>query len=74
VHSPTTRQEHADADGQSVGLNETFSVSGEDLMYPADPSGSPGNTYNCLCFLEYGVDGGNADASDVDLSALDEGG
>lgn len=43
-----TRADHADADGQTVGLDEPFSVGGEDLMYPGDPDGSPDNTINCV--------------------------
>lgn len=44
-----TRDAHAAAHGQTVGLNEMFLVDGENLMYPGDPQGSPGNVVNCLC-------------------------
>jgi SPP1 gp7 family putative phage head morphogenesis protein len=44
-----TRPDHLDADGQVVGMEESFSVGGEGLMYPGDPSGSPDNTINCRC-------------------------
>lgn len=44
-----TREAHAAAHGQTVGLNELFLVDGENLMYPGDPQGSPGNIINCLC-------------------------
>jgi HK97 family phage portal protein len=44
-----TRDAHSEAHGQTVGLSEMFSVDGENLMYPGDPSGSPGNIINCLC-------------------------
>jgi HK97 family phage portal protein len=44
-----TRDAHAAAHGQTVGLNEMFLVDGENLMYPGDPQGSPGNVINCLC-------------------------
>lgn len=44
-----TRDAHAAAHGQTVGLNEMFLVDGENLMYPGDPQGSPGNIINCLC-------------------------
>ena len=47
------RPEHAAADGQQVGLNEPFSVGGEDLMYPGDPSGSAAMTINCRCSVSY---------------------
>ena len=44
-----TREDHADADGQIVGTDETFLVGGESLEYPGDPAGSAGNTINCQC-------------------------
>ena len=43
-----TRPEHAEADGQVVGVDEPFIVGGEKLMFPGDRSGSPWNTYNCF--------------------------
>ena len=43
------RDAHADADGQTVRNNEYFIVGGEQLFYPKDPAGSPGNTINCRC-------------------------
>jgi hypothetical protein len=44
-----TRPEHAFADGQSVDINESFDVGGEELEYPGDPNGSAGNIINCRC-------------------------
>ena len=46
-----SRPEHMAANGQKVGLYETFSVGGENLQYPGDPAGSAANTINCLCSL-----------------------
>ncbi len=46
-----TRDEHAMADGQVVGVDESFTVGGEKLMYPGDRNGSPWNTYNCRCTM-----------------------
>lgn len=46
-----SREAHKAADGQTVGLNESFNVDGEMLSYPCDPAGSPGNTINCLCSI-----------------------
>jgi hypothetical protein len=43
-----TRESHADADGQQVGLNESFSVGGVELAYPGDPSGPPEEVINCF--------------------------
>ena len=44
-----TREEHAEAHGQVVGVDEPFNVGGEELMYPQDPDGSAGNVINCQC-------------------------
>lgn len=44
-----TRDDHADADGQTVDINEKFEVGGEEMEYPGDMSASPGNVYNCRC-------------------------
>ena len=48
-----TRDAHRDADGQRVGMNETFTVDGEQLRYPGDTSGSAENTINCRCVVAY---------------------
>lgn len=48
-----TRESHSEANGQVVGLKETFIVDGEDLMYPGDPSGSPENVINCRCAVVF---------------------
>lgn len=47
------RNEHRRAHGQTVALNQTFEVGGEQLMVPLDPSGSPSNVINCRCRAEY---------------------
>ena len=44
-----TRPEHAEADGQVVGVDKPFIVGGEKLMFPGDRSGSGWNIYNCRC-------------------------
>ena len=44
-----TREWHAAADGQTVGLDEPFIVEGEALDFPGDPNGSPENIINCRC-------------------------
>jgi len=46
-----TRDWHAAADGQRVGINEPFIVMGEPLQYPGDPAGSPSNVINCRCTI-----------------------
>lgn len=52
VMDARTRPEHADANGQTVPLGETFSVGGEDLDYPGS-GGDAGNNINCRCFITY---------------------
>lgn len=44
-----TRPAHAAASGQTVPINENFTVDGESLAFPGDPSGSAGNTIACRC-------------------------
>ena len=44
-----TRDSHAEANGQVVPMDEPFSVGGEDMMYPGDPSCSADNVVNCRC-------------------------
>ena len=43
------RPGHRLADGQIRFLSQPFIVSGEPLMAPGDPSGSPWNVINCRC-------------------------
>lgn len=43
-----TRRTHLDVDGETVGINDTFS---NGLEYPADPSGDPAEVYNCRCSM-----------------------
>lgn len=44
-----TRDDHAEADGQTVAINEPFTVGGESLDYPGDTAGSAENVCNCRC-------------------------
>lgn len=53
-----TREAHADADGQTVGLDEPYVVDGAELLFPGDPDGPPELTINCRCTEIYGVEGG----------------
>lgn len=48
------RDSHAAADGQTVGLDEDFTVGGERAAYPGDPSLSPESRCNCRCTLVAG--------------------
>lgn len=49
VEDDVTREAHREADGQVVGLSEDFTVDGEALEFPGDPSASIGNVANCRC-------------------------
>lgn len=44
-----TRHSHAELDGEEVEINETFS---NDLKFPGDPDGDPGEVYNCRCTMK----------------------
>lgn len=44
-----TRQDHADADGQTVGMDEPFIVGGFECQYPGDPSLPVEHVVNCRC-------------------------
>jgi SPP1 gp7 family putative phage head morphogenesis protein len=48
-----TRPDHADADGQIVGLTETFTVGGIEMKEPGDPSAPPEQTINCRCGIAF---------------------
>jgi len=47
------RDDHWDADGQIVGMDDAFDVGGESLMYPGDPAGSAENVINCRCAVAH---------------------
>ena len=49
------RQEHADANGQTIGQGEKFVVAGEQLDFPGDPAGSAANVINCRCMEGFEV-------------------
>lgn len=60
-----TRDEHADADGQTVPFDEPFVVMDEELDYPGDPAGSAENVINCRCDVLY-------DEAPIEGEAVDE--
>lgn len=47
------RDEHRDADGQEVPVDQPFTVGGERLRFPGDPAGSDENVINCRCVVVY---------------------
>jgi hypothetical protein len=48
-----TRPDHEDADGQTRDLELFFSVGGDKLQHPGDPSADAANVVNCRCVLDY---------------------
>lgn len=48
--------DHVDANGQVVLINESFTVSGEPMMYPGDSSASAGNLIACRCAVVFLID------------------
>lgn len=48
-----TRAWHAEAHGQTVGINESFIVGGEPMQHPGDISASASNVINCRCTMMY---------------------
>lgn len=50
---PKDKFNHISANGERVGMKEVFTRTGEALMYPGDPAGSPENTIQCRCVVVY---------------------
>jgi len=55
-------EDYPDLDGQTVGLEATFDVGGDALMFPGDPNGDPGEVCNCRCVLTYDTPEGEEEA------------
>jgi hypothetical protein len=53
AHDERVRPTHAAADGQTVPVGQPFSVGGEHLQHPGDPSGSNAEVANCRCTVTY---------------------
>ena len=49
MNGSTTRQSHADADGQIVASNEPFYVGGHACRFLCDADLLPEEAINCLC-------------------------
>lgn len=49
AHDSRVRPEHAEADGQTVAMDQPFVVGGAELMYPGDPDGPAEAVCNCRC-------------------------
>lgn len=69
-----TRHEHRELDGQVVEVGEPFTVDGEEIMFPGDPSASPHLVYNCRCGVRPVLEGHEIDTTqyrrDPDLGGM----
>lgn len=54
---PRTRPTHQAANGQTVGLQDFFTVGGEQARYPGDPLLSAKERVRCRCTIAYKKDG-----------------
>ena len=50
-----TRETHAEADGQTRGMDEPFSVGGYQMEQPGDPTAPPSEVINCRCTVVFQV-------------------
>lgn len=53
TYDSRTRDDHAEADGQTVSIGQAFDVGGESLEFPGDPSGAAENIIQCRCQCLY---------------------
>lgn len=51
AHDSRTRPSHAAADGQTVDLDQPFTVGGHLLQHPADPMGAAAEVISCRCCM-----------------------
>jgi hypothetical protein len=51
VEDERTRPDHAAVNNTSIGINEFFTVGGEQMERPGDPNASAKNIVNCRCVL-----------------------
>lgn len=77
VGDDRTRQHHAAANGQEVGIDESFIIrfkgSEIQMSYPHDGSGGAGNNINCRCLAVYFTDDEELfDDLDLDLADITE--
>jgi uncharacterized protein with gpF-like domain len=62
-----TREDHLEADGQEVAMDDFFDVGGFDMLYPGDPDGPAEEVINCRCVVLYNsADGGTEVVSPAD--------
>ena len=64
VLGPTTREDHAEADGQTVDIDDTFEVGGEQARWPSDERLSPAQRCACQCTVLSDFAGGELDSDE----------
>jgi hypothetical protein len=52
---PNSVYDHLDMNGVKVDADKPFFTSGEEIMYPGDPSAKAGNVINCRCKVVFTV-------------------
>lgn len=63
-------EDYEGLDGQQVGLEEPFEVGGDELQFPGDPGGDPGETINCRCTMTYDSPEGEGESDAEDTPDL----
>ena len=53
TNDPRTRATHVQASGQTVPMDEDFTVGGRAMGYAGDPRGGASNVINCRCVIVY---------------------
>ena len=53
TNDPRTRATHVQASGQTVPMDEDFTVGGRAMAYAGDPRGGASNVINCRCVIVY---------------------
>lgn len=54
-----TREDHADASGQTIPVSDPFDVGGFPMMYPGDQGAPAEEVCNCRCTMTYSDDDGS---------------
>ena len=62
-----TRHAHRLLDGQTVDIDQPFTVDGEEIMFPGDPKAKPYLTWNCRCTTISQIKGFERDVTDLSL-------
>lgn len=55
VEDARTRPDHAEADGEEVGMDDMFLIGGATMAFPGDPNGPPEQVVNCRCATVFNV-------------------